>query len=168
MFKSVMLHIGASIVRYFPGFGRWMFVVYRRFAARFTIGAMVIITNDARQVLMVKHRFHPTYPWGLPGGVVEHNEEPQITVRREVKEELGLDVRITGLLQIDLSDVYRHHMQVLFRGELETPVDLTSLQLSIELEAVQWYAVAALPATMHPLQRACVEQYVENDTPSDA
>ena len=37
----------------------------------------------------------------LPGGMAEANEAPPDTVRRELKEELGLDAQVGGLLCID-------------------------------------------------------------------
>lgn len=38
----------------------------------------------------------PTYPssWGLPGGMPEYKEKLSDTAKREVKEELGVDVKI--------------------------------------------------------------------------
>ena len=39
--------------------------------------------------------------WDLPGGVVEVGESPHLAVRREVEEELGLEVEPGGLLLTD-------------------------------------------------------------------
>ena len=39
--------------------------------------------------------------WTLPGGGMEHGEDPYDTVRREVDEETGYDVEVTGLLGVD-------------------------------------------------------------------
>ena len=39
--------------------------------------------------------------WDLPGGVVEVGESPRLAVRREVEEELGLEVEPRGLLLTD-------------------------------------------------------------------
>ena len=36
--------------------------------------------------------------WELPGGIVELDEDPRETVRREVLEETGVTVEVTGLL----------------------------------------------------------------------
>ncbi|MEU9913048.1 NUDIX hydrolase [Streptomyces sp. NPDC051001] len=39
--------------------------------------------------------------WTLPGGGMEHGEDPYDTVLREVDEETGYTVEITGLLGVD-------------------------------------------------------------------
>lgn len=38
--------------------------------------------------------------WGFPGGAVEIGETPEMTAIREVKEETGLDVKVSGLIGI--------------------------------------------------------------------
>ena len=38
--------------------------------------------------------------WGFPGGAIELGETPEMAAVREVKEETGLDVRVSGLIGI--------------------------------------------------------------------
>jgi 8-oxo-dGTP diphosphatase len=58
-------------------------------------GSGVIILNDENEVLLI-HRDNipnisfPDY-WDLPGGQIEGNESIEQTIRREMKEELGID-----------------------------------------------------------------------------
>ncbi|WP_369228527.1 NUDIX domain-containing protein (plasmid) [Streptomyces sp. R39] len=68
--------------------------------ARKRVAADALIRNEHGLLLLV----HPTYKdgWDLPGGMSEGNEEPMVTVQRELEEELGLvGVRIRGLLCLD-------------------------------------------------------------------
>lgn len=46
---------------------------------------------------------NPTYKpgWDLPGGMSEANEPPHVTAVRELKEELGLKVRLRSVLVVD-------------------------------------------------------------------
>lgn len=58
------------------------------------------LLRDARgRVLLVDPLYKPD--WDLPGGMAEANEAPPDTVRRELKEELGIDAQVGGLLCID-------------------------------------------------------------------
>ncbi|MEV7796560.1 NUDIX hydrolase [Streptomyces sp. NPDC087512] len=64
------------------------------------LGAAAVITDEVGRVLLV----HPTYrkdgSWLLPGGVVEPGEHPHITCRREITEELGLDLPLSAVLAV--------------------------------------------------------------------
>lgn len=53
-----------------------------------------------RRVLLIKHREHATGRsyWLFPGGGIEPYETEEECVKREMKEETGLDVTVEGLL----------------------------------------------------------------------
>jgi len=58
-------------------------------------GALVV--RDGR-VLLVKRANQPFLGcWDIPGGFLEEDEHPEAGAVREVREETGLDVRLTGL-----------------------------------------------------------------------
>ncbi|MFE3069161.1 NUDIX domain-containing protein [Streptomyces sp. NPDC059247] len=67
--------------------------------ARKRVAADVLLRDSAGRVLVV----NPTYKqgWDLPGGMVEANEPPEEAVGRELREELGLEVTLHGLLVVD-------------------------------------------------------------------
>lgn len=57
--------------------------------------AMTAILNEegTRVGLVWRHRFAPgVWNWELPGGLVDGEEDPAETAKREIREELGLDV----------------------------------------------------------------------------
>lgn len=66
---------------------------------RVRAAAGVLCFDHAGRVLLV----HPTYKdeWEIPGGSLELDESPRAACEREVKEELGLSLRIGGLLCVD-------------------------------------------------------------------
>lgn len=66
----------------------------------FTASALII--NDGK-VLLLHHK--KLGVWLYPGGHVEKNETPEQAVKREVKEETGLDIEILDEKDNKLSDI---------------------------------------------------------------
>ncbi len=61
-----------------------------------------IIEKDGKVLVMKRYskdNFNPDF-WDLPGGVMEFGENPLEALKREVKEECGLDVEILSPLDI--------------------------------------------------------------------
>jgi 8-oxo-dGTP pyrophosphatase MutT (NUDIX family) len=54
-------------------------------------GVSVIVTNLGGDVLLLKHSYGPAV-WSLPGGGLGRGEDPLAAARREVREELGVDL----------------------------------------------------------------------------
>ncbi|WP_433347599.1 NUDIX domain-containing protein [Microtetraspora malaysiensis] len=67
--------------------------------ARKRVGADVLIRDEQGRILLVDPKYKPD--WDLPGGMAEANESPVAAARREIKEELGLDLEIGRLLVVD-------------------------------------------------------------------
>ena len=62
-----------------------------------TVGARCIVVREDR-VLLVRHTYQR--PWYLPGGGVERGETLEQAVRREVAEEVGMQLGSVGLLGV--------------------------------------------------------------------
>ncbi len=63
------------------------------------IAAGVLITDDLDRVLLLQPSYKST--WEIPGGTVKAGESPRAAARREVGEELGLDIGLGRLLVVD-------------------------------------------------------------------
>lgn len=73
------------------------------------VGAVIV---DAGKVLLVKRAHEPRKgEWSLPGGRVELGEALADAVRREVKEETGLDVDVGPVVEV-VEHVQRQDGQV--------------------------------------------------------
>ncbi|NWF68645.1 MAG: NUDIX hydrolase [Chloroflexi bacterium] len=120
--------------------------------ARFTAGVVAVIINDQGAVLLVEHVFHPHTPWGLPGGWIERREEPVEALRRELREELGLEVRIAALLLSELG--YGDHIDLAYLCYPSNAIG----RLSAELLAYRWVEADQLPRVQkfhyHAIQHA--------------
>lgn len=63
------------------------------------VSADVLIRDREGRILLVDPQYKPD--WDMPGGMAEANEPPHEAVRREMREELGLDVHASDLLVVD-------------------------------------------------------------------
>jgi ADP-ribose pyrophosphatase YjhB (NUDIX family) len=54
-------------------------------------GVSVIVTNLGGDVLLLRHSYGPAV-WALPGGGLARGEDPLEAARREVREELGVEL----------------------------------------------------------------------------
>ena len=64
---------------------------WRRWRKTPIAGVSVVITNLTGDVLLLKHSYGPDV-WSLPGGGLARGENPEAAARREVREELGVEL----------------------------------------------------------------------------
>ena len=66
------------------------------------IAAYAVATDPQGRVLLVRASTRSGTPgvWSLPGGAVDHGEDPNHTVVRETAAETGLSVAVTGLRDV--------------------------------------------------------------------
>jgi len=67
--------------------------------ARKRVAADVVLRDKDGRILLVNPTYKPG--WDLPGGMAEANESPDDAARRELREELGLELRSLRLLVLD-------------------------------------------------------------------
>ncbi len=108
----------------------------------FTVGTGVAISDQGGRVLLVTHSYSPG--WSLPGGLLAGSEVPAETARREIREELGLDLAIEGH-PIAVRAPSRRHFTFLFAIEIE-PVDPATMRgHTPEIVDVGWFPLDNLP-----------------------
>ncbi|MBF8284860.1 MAG: NUDIX protein [Anaerolineales bacterium] len=92
---------------------------------RFSMGVGALLVREGRVLLVQRGENPGKGRWTLPGGYVEEDETPDVAVVREVFEETGLRVRVTGLLAIrnTLRDDDQNAYYV-FRAELDGPAGI--------------------------------------------
>ena len=72
-----------------------------KIASRIVLGVAAVIWNGRGDVLLIRRAKEPRKgQWSLPGGKLEFGETLIEGVRREVREETGLEVEILGLIDV--------------------------------------------------------------------
>jgi len=92
--------------------------------------AGALCTNAEGKILLVV----PTYKqeWEIPGGTVEENESPKQACQREVREELGIDIPIGGLLRLNYreeTDRVAELLLFLFDGGVLSATQIAAIKL---------------------------------------
>ena len=118
---------------------RLPYLVYSRTQARYTIGVSAVILDGAGRVLLVEHAYHPRFPWGLPGGWIDADEDPSAAIVRELSEELQLNARVVRVVYI--AKTAPNHIDLAFHCEASSPIG----KLSHELLDFKWVARGHLP-----------------------
>lgn len=62
------------------------------------VGVSGVLLNDADQILLLRHRFHNTSIWGMPGGWLSPGESVSDCWRREIREELALSTTVEAII----------------------------------------------------------------------
>ncbi|MGW2082309.1 NUDIX domain-containing protein [Streptomyces sp. NPDC001939] len=129
------------------------------------VAASAVVTDAQGRILLQRRRDNDL--WALPGGGMEMSDSLPGTAVREVKEETGLDVEITGLVGtytdprhvIAYSDgEVRRQFNVCFTARV-TGGDLAISDESTELRFVAPDELESLP--MHHTQRLRLQHFLE-------
>lgn len=122
------------------------------------MGAGCLFYGEQKRVMLVKPTYKPD--WEIPGGIVELNESPKQCCQREVREELGIERDVSGLLVVDYNSPMEDRTESLmfiFNGGVLTSSEIKSIQLSRdELSEFRFFAPDALPKEMMSILRSRV------------
>jgi ADP-ribose pyrophosphatase YjhB (NUDIX family) len=123
----------------------------------FTVSVGAIVVNDAGKVLLLDHVFRPGSGWGVPGGFINRGEQPEEAVRREICEEIGLEIDGVELFRVRTID---RHVEILYRAKAR-PGGGEGTAKSLEIKAVGWFAADELPEEMSRSQKHFIKQILE-------
>ncbi|MCB9451667.1 MAG: NUDIX hydrolase [Anaerolineaceae bacterium] len=134
------MHRVAAALRRMPWLVTLAYFMWRWRQAKFSAGVVGVIFDDEGRLLLVNHVFHPHNPWGLPGGWVGRSETPDITLARELMEELEMQIDVGPLVAMELTG--SSHMDYAY---LCTPKNRIGA-VSRELLGYKWQDIAELPS----------------------
>jgi ADP-ribose pyrophosphatase YjhB (NUDIX family) len=130
----------------------------RRFGAllaesRFTVTVGALVVDSRKRVLLLHHRFRPGSGWGIPGGFMRPREQPEEAIRRELREEIGLEIEIASVALIRTLQKYQQ-VEIIFRCAPKG----TPLPQSIEITRAEWFDPDSLPDDLSADQRWLVRR----------
>ena len=117
----------------------------RYLSPTFTGGAVVAVTRPDGRVLLVTHVYNTG--WGLPGGLLDRGETPAATVRREIREEVGLEIEVPRHATAVLTPSRRHFNYVFTASVDDVTADAVATSTS-EIADLGWFALDDLPALL--------------------
>ena len=104
----------------------------------FTVSAGAVVVNPKNEVLLLKHILRGGTGWGIAGGFLDHGEQPEAAVRREVREETGIEISDVRFVKVH---TIGRHIEMIYsaRSDGEPRV------LSPEITELGWFRPDSLP-----------------------
>ncbi len=125
---------------------------------KFTVSVAAVITNREGKVLLLEHLLRPQRSgWGIPGGFINFGEQFEDAIRRELKEETGIEL---NSLSVARMRTLGRHVEIMFRARTDDEPQI----LSSEICSFGWFAIDEMPTEMSRVQRSLVREVLADET----
>ena len=121
---------------------------------KFTVSVAAIIINENNEVLLLDHVFRSALSWGIPGGFVNRGEQPEDALKRELREETGLELHDIKLFRVR---TINRHIEILFRAQATGKAEVKSR----EIKALAWFKIDKIPEQMNEEQKSVVKNILQ-------
>lgn len=110
---------------------------YTQYPSQVTSVAAIVVQGES--ILLEQRAIEPGYAlWGIPGGMMESDEQPVEACQRELLEETGYEISIKRFVTANGGKTV---CAIVYEGEVVGG----SLQKSDESLAVQWFPIHEIP-----------------------
>ena len=120
---------------------------------RFTVSAGAVVLDERGRVLLLEHLYRKGSGWGIPGGFVEKGEQPDEALRRELREEVGLELESAEVAFVRTLKKPKH-LEIIFRCRSQG----TANPCSREIKGASWFALDDLPRELDEGQRRLIQR----------
>ena len=161
-----VLSFPPMLAKILGGIWRRLPVVVRRRAAkigqtRFTVIVAAMLFDDEGRILLLEHVFRADRGWGVPGGFVSKGEQPEEALRRELREEVSIELEdVRFLFARNLRTLKQVEFYFLARA-IGNPTPS-----SFEIKQAQWFPLNDLPPELSKDQRKLIERALALDEKS--
>lgn len=121
----------------------------------FTVSAAAIILNEKKEVLLLNHVLRPYSGWGIPGGFIDKGEQAEDAIRREIREEIGIEI---SRLKLYMIRTLGSHLEILFFAKPEGEPGICSAEI-IEL---RWFPIDEIPSDVAKTHRKHIDEAIRD------
>jgi 8-oxo-dGTP diphosphatase len=122
---------------------------------KYTVGVIALVRDEEGRILLLKHTYRPGWPWGLPGGGLRAGETLEECLRREVREEAGLQIEVDELLSA-AARTDRKLIDLIFACHPLPGQTLATFKPNAEVEEARFVSPDDLPAEVSDGQRRLI------------
>lgn len=119
---------------------------------KYTVGVLGLVRDEQGRILVLKHTYRPSEPWGLPGGGLRPGETLQQCLKREIREEAGIEVEIGDLLST-VAHPDRKLLDVIFACRPRAGQSLATFRPNAEISEARFVDPGDLPGNIARGQR---------------
>ena len=123
---------------------------------RFAVTAGAVLCDERGRVLLLRHVLRKGSGWGVPGGFLKSGEQPEEAIRRELREEIGLELDSVELAFVRTLKGVRQ-VEVIFRATMKSGA-LSRVEKGFEIDRAEWFERDALPDSVGRDQRAIISR----------
>jgi 8-oxo-dGTP diphosphatase len=141
------------LLRVWQKFPIWVHLLASRIVRpRFRVAVAAMIFDGQGRVLLFKHTYRK-FEWGIPAGSLEHREQPERAIVREVFEETSMQVDVQKLLLAE-SSRDDHHISLIYLCRIISG----EFRESNEISEIRYFALNDLPKRMLSAEKELIRR----------
>jgi 8-oxo-dGTP pyrophosphatase MutT (NUDIX family) len=118
-------------------------------AKKYQSVGILIVARDTNRFLMLHRVNHPKGTWSALAGGMEGDEDPVETVKREIREEIGVDASMVDDIRVVGTSNAMGHTHYVMIGFVDREFKVPNLKKD-ENDKYGWFSYDKLPHPLHP------------------